>query len=132
LESLSLKEALAKGYGMRTDSRGLDMFREVLDAATDALLLAQCDVLVGKFSSALFRSAYALSTTSARSWTTPSQEEESDFEEDDEDEDADALAAAEVATPTVCLKPFVSLDAPWCGDAGVRAGRGLRGEPFEC
>lgn len=42
-----------KGYGTRTNSQDLDMFRKVLDPAADALLLAQCDVLVGKFSSAL-------------------------------------------------------------------------------
>ena len=33
---------------------------DALTAAVDALLLARCDVLVGKFSSGLFRAAYAL------------------------------------------------------------------------
>ena len=32
----------------------------MIGAAVDALLLARCDVLVGKFTSGLFRAAYAL------------------------------------------------------------------------
>ena len=79
------------------------------------MLLARCDILVGKFTSTLFRTAYALSSTTRDGW--------GDNIDDVEDD----------ASPqTVCLKPFVSLDSPWCGDAGVRAGRGARGVLFEC
>lgn len=60
---------------------------DALLGVIDTMLLARCDVLVGKFSSGLFRAAYQLS------------------------------AAAHGV-----LRPFVSLDAPWCADYGVVSG----------
>lgn len=52
------------------------------------MLLARADAFVGKFSSNLFRAAYALRAASCD-----------------------------------CAPVFVSLDAPWCFDYGVRDGR---------
>ena len=57
-------------------------------ATIDTLLLAQCHAFVGKFTSTLFRTAYALRSASCD-----------------------------------CLAPFVSMDAPWCFDYGVKAGQ---------
>ena len=57
-------------------------------ATIDVALLAQCHAFVGKFTSTLFRTAYALRSASCD-----------------------------------CLTPFVSLDAPWCSDYGVRSGQ---------
>ena len=47
----------------------------------------RCDAFVGKFTSTLFRTAYALHAASCE-----------------------------------CAAPFVSLDAPWCFDYGLRKG----------
>ena len=61
--------------------------RDALLGLIDTMLLARCDVLVGKFTSGLFRAAYQLS-----------------------------------AARGGVLRPFVSLDAPWCTDYGVVSG----------
>ena len=58
------------------------------DATVDLMLLKECDLFVGKFSSNFFRAAFALRAA-----------------------DCD------------CMPPFVSLDAPWCFDYGLRRGR---------
>lgn len=70
-----------------TDSGVGDTQRDALLAALDVHLLARTHVLVGKFTSGLFRAAYALAVGRRGA-----------------------------------LLPFVSLDAPWCSDHGVRAG----------
>jgi hypothetical protein len=61
--------------------------REAWDASIDAMLLARCDALVGKFTSTLFRTAMSLKSATCN-----------------------------------CVPPFVSLDAPWCFDYGVKEG----------
>jgi hypothetical protein len=61
--------------------------QEAWDATIDAMLLARCDALVGKFTSTLFRTAMSLKSATCS-----------------------------------CVPPFVSLDAPWCFDYGVKAG----------
>mmetsp|Transcript_5788 Transcript_5788/g.18075 ORF Transcript_5788/g.18075 Transcript_5788/m.18075 type:complete len:1617 (+) Transcript_5788:79-4929(+) len=61
--------------------------RGAWDATIDAMLLARCDGLIGKFTSTLFRAAMSMKSASCG-----------------------------------CIPPFVSLDAPWCFDYGVKAG----------
>lgn len=61
--------------------------QEAWDATIDAMLLAQCDALIGKFTSTLFRTAMSLRSASCS-----------------------------------CIPPFVSLDAAWCFDYGLKAG----------
>jgi hypothetical protein len=62
-------------------SAAADTHERVLDFLLDALLLGECDGLVGKFSSHLSRAAYSLMAT---------------------------------RHGVDCLRPFVSLDVPWC------------------
>eukprot|EP00937_MAST-01D_sp_MAST-1D-sp2_P005480 g5480.t1 len=70
-------ELLEEGYD-------LDWHREASNVLLDMLLLSEGDLFIGKFTSNVFRTAYALSH--AR---------------------------------TGCVKPFVSLDGPWCFDFGM-------------
>ena len=51
---VTIKRRAASGRGVAATEH------DALQGAVDALLLARCDVLVGKFSSGLFRAAYAL------------------------------------------------------------------------
>lgn len=51
-----LKRRAATGRGVERSEH------DALQGAIDALLLARCDVLVGKFTSGLFRAAYALAS----------------------------------------------------------------------
>eukprot|EP00908_Phaeocystis_cordata_P022489 Transcript_4903.p1 GENE.Transcript_4903~~Transcript_4903.p1 ORF type:complete len:726 (+),score=74.45 Transcript_4903:159-2180(+) len=81
-----LWDAIVKRRAKRPATRRRN-HREAWMATVDALLLARCDAFVGKFTSTLFRTAYA-------------------------------LQAAECD----CAVPFVSLDAPWCFDYGLRGG----------
>ena len=77
-----LKKRQAEGRGLRHS------YEAAMLAAVDTILLSRCQMLVGKFTSGLFRTAYALA--SAR---------------------------------TNALPPFISLDAPWCSDYEIAAGR---------
>ena len=84
-------EVLDKRIKARAARGGGAVARTHTDALlgiVDAMLLARCHVLVGKFTSGLFRAAYMLSATHAGHR----------------------------------LRPFVSLDAPWCADYGVVSG----------
>ena len=68
-------------------------------ALVDIILLASCDGLIGKFSSNMFRIAYALA--SVRAPKIP------------------VRRTSPPDAPLVCLPPYVSLDHPWCADHGV-------------
>jgi hypothetical protein len=70
-EKWQVEERIAKGQ--------VDGFEDMMEALVDILLLADCQGLVGKFTSNIDRVAYSLMS----------------------------------AKGAGCLRPFVSLDAPW-------------------
>ena len=76
-DTAAIREEMCGNCG---DVPSVDGYEEAMSALVDIELLSQCDVLIGKFSSNLFRTAFA--RQHARS---PS-----------------------------CVRPYVSLDAPWC------------------
>lgn len=82
-----LDNLLKRRAATRGDESGiLASHATALAGVIDTLLLAQTAILVGKFTSGVFRHAYALAAVEAEG-----------------------------------LKPFVSLDAPWCADYGLPA-----------
>ena len=67
----------------------VDGYRDALDAMVDVLLLAECDALVGKFSSNIDRIAYSLMSV---------------------------RRGGGGGGARVCLPPYISTDHPWCSD----------------
>lgn len=67
----------------------IDGYEEGLGVIEDVWLLADCDALVGKFTSNIDRVAYQLMSGRSN-----------------------------------CLRPFISMDSPWCFDHGLKTGVG--------
>ncbi|EOD32183.1 hypothetical protein EMIHUDRAFT_202809 [Emiliania huxleyi CCMP1516] len=89
----------------------VDGHEDATSVMVDLLLLASCDVLIGKFSSNIDRLAYSLMAV---------RRGREHRREQAEGVAAEAEAASQRASPPLCLPPYVSLDHPWCADWGVR------------
>ena len=80
------------------EGASMDFHQIARSVLLDMYLLADGDVLIGKFTSNVLRTAYALAHANTR-----------------------------------CIKPFVSLDGPWCFDYAVEfSGIGEGGRRFWC
>jgi hypothetical protein len=90
-----------------------DGYEDAMTVLVDLLLLAECDALVGKFSSNIDRIAYSMMAARRGAELARGRGREQGS--------ASAgvgAGAAAAPTPKLCLPPYVSLDHPWCADFG--------------
>ena len=102
MQDVQRGKALTKGKIwdeiIEEDGGAIDFHGIATAVLLDMYLLSEGDVLVGKFTSNVFRTAYALSHARSR-----------------------------------CIKPFVSMDGPWCFDYAVQfSGIGEGNRRFWC